>query len=357
MKRFFAVSIMIAMIGGILSGCGFWMDGHYESVTPYQGQSVHVEKAVIELTSVSRIENALVQLVEDGTENANISLTRFNTSTLHFYVETAIRHVMTENPIGAYAVENIDYEIGLNSGKAVIALEIEYRHDGSDILRLGHVVQMGEAADIIYSALADCESSVAFFVDEYVETDFTQMVTDYASANPDIVMEVPNVNATVYPENGDNRIVEVVFTYTTGLEDLKLMQEKVAPIFTAVQLYVQEENQLREKYAQIYTFLMERFDYTVKSSVTPAYSVLHEGVGDCKAFATVFASMCRKAKLECWVVTGNRNGIPWTWNLIYFGGGYYHVDLLRSLETGGFAATRSTAMEGYDWDRSAYPSK
>lgn len=357
MKRYIAVWIYIAILCGVLCGCGTWMDGHYASVTPYQGQSVHAEKAVVTVSSASRIQDALLQMVEDGTENVNISIQNNNIAILRYYVETAIRHVSTQTPIGAYSISNIDYEIGINSGTATVALDINYRHDREDVLRLGYVSQMGESADLVYKALGDCESSVAFRVDEYRETDFSEMVRTYAVANPDVVMEIPQVRTAVYPDEGSERIVELIFTYSTSLEDLKLMQEKVEPIFTSAQLYVWQDAQLRQKYAQIYTFLMERFDYTVKSSVTPAYSLLHEGVGDCEAFATVFASMCRKSKLECWIVTGTYNGEPWTWNLIYFGGGYYHVDLLRSVNTGGFSATRSSGMMGYEWDHSAYPGK
>lgn len=357
MKRYIAAVCLAAVLCSVLSGCDSWMDGHYASVTPYKEQSVHAEKTAVEVSSVSRIQGALTQMVEDGTENGTITLQSSNTSMIDYYVENAIDHVLYETPIGGYAVSKIEYELGTNAGNTAIALKINYRHNRSDILRLGHVSRMGEAADMIYMALADCEPSVAFRVDEYKETDFLKTVEAYALANPDIVMEIPVVQTAVYPDKGKERIVELLFTYKTGFEDLKYMQQQVQPIFTSSQLYVRQDAQLREQYAQIYTFLMERFDYTVKSSDTPAYSLLHEGFGDCEAFATVYASMCRKSKLECWIVYGTRGGEPWVWNLIYFGGGYYHVDLLRSRETGGFAATKTSAMMEYDWDHSAYPGK
>lgn len=357
MKRYIAAVSIVAILCGMLCGCDFWMDGQYASVTPYKDQSVHTEKVALEVSSASRIKDALIQMVEDGTKNGIISVIRFNSSTLHYYVESAIRYVMLETAIGGYAVSNINFEVGAKSEPATIALEIDYRHDHREILRLGHVSQMGEAADLIYKALSECEPSVAFRVDDYQETDFTETVETYGFANPDIVMEIPKVKTAVYPETGDERIVELIFTYKTGLEDLKYMQQQVEPIFTSVQLYVRQDAQSREKYAQIYTFLMERFDYTLQSSVTPAYALLIEGKGDCETFATVFASMCRKAKLECWVVSGARGGEPWTWNLINFDGGYHHVDLLRSSETGGFTATPSSAMLEYEWNYNAYPGK
>ena len=100
---------------------------------------------------------------------------------------------------------------------------------------------------------------------------------------------------------------------------------------------------------------MERFDYKVETSITPSYSLLRHGVGDSRAFATVYAAMCRAANLECIVVTGTRSGEPWSWNMICEDGYYWHVDLLNSNEKGKFEKKLDADMEGYVWDYSAYP--
>ena len=44
---------------------------------------------------------------------------------------------------------------------------------------------------------------------------------------------------------------------------------------------------------------MERYDYRIETSITPAYSLLRHGVGDSRAFAVVYAAMCQQAGLEC----------------------------------------------------------
>ena len=101
-------------------------------------------------------------------------------------------------------------------------------------------------------------------------------------------------------------------------------------------------------------FLTERFDYKMDTSITPSYSLLYHGVGDSRAFAEVYAAMCRQAGLECMIVTGTRDGAPWTWNMVRDGGEYYHVDLLRN--SGNFREYTDMEMTGYVWDYSAYPS-
>ena len=100
---------------------------------------------------------------------------------------------------------------------------------------------------------------------------------------------------------------------------------------------------------------MERFDYKIETSITPAYSLLRHGVGDSRAFANVYGAMCRSAGLECLTVTGTRNGEPWTWNMICDNGIYYHLDLTRCKEDGSFCERAEGSMTGYVWDYSAFP--
>lgn len=357
MKRFIAAVLLLAMLCVMLSGCDFWMDGHYVSVEPHMEQNFHPEREIIEASSSSQMRQALAELIEGGAESGIISVSSFNEATVHFYMESAIRYVTKNNPVGAYAVDSVTYEIGTNSGVAAIAVNIKYRHDRTQILRIKEAQTIGEAEDHVYAALGDFDPSVAIRITDYSEADFEQLVRDYASANPDIVIEVPQVKTTVYPEKGDERIVELIFTYQTSLESLRQMQELVAPVFTSAELYVQADAQVREKYVQLYNFLMERFDYKLESTITPAYSLLHEGVGDCAAFAKVYAAMCRKAGLECHVVTGAREDEPWVWNMVYFMGSYYHVDLLHCSQSGGFSANRHSEMTEYEWDRSQYPDR
>ena len=357
MKRLVAVALLISLVCGLLSGCDLWMDGYYVSVEPYTEQNFHAEKEVVEITSNSQLRQALVELVEKGAESGIISVATFNQTTAYVQMDSAIRSVKNNHPVGVYAVEDITYEIGNADGTAAIAVSIVYRRDYSQVLRIKKAATVGEAEDHIYAALLDVEPSVAIRLTEDIELDCEQIVRTYAAANPDIVIEIPEITIRSYPEDAKDRIVEVVFAYRTSRESLRQMQEQVATVFTSAQLYVQSETQVREKYIQLYNFLMERFEYTFESSVTPAYSLLHDGIGDGPAFATVYAAMCRKAGMECHVITGYREGEPWTWNMIYYMGGYYHLDLLICSQSGGFAVNRQSEITEYDWDKSAYPSR
>lgn len=347
------VLVWILAVSMLLSGCSLF-DGYYVSVTPYRQQSEQNQSEVVSAQNYFQLRMALQDLVDSGTQSSVIHIADYDPKTAETNLKDVINYVKHLYPIGAYAVENISYEIGTGSGKPAIALTITYNRTRGEIRRIRNVSNMEKAAEVIGKSMQDFDTVLAMKIEEYQNVDFVQLVEDYAEAYPELVVEVPAVAVEVFG-NGASRVVELSFSYQTNRESLKQMKTQMQPIFDSAALYVSGEAQDRQKFSQLYSFLMERFDYSMETSITPAYSLLCHGVGDSRAFARTYASMCRRAGLECKIVTGTRNGEPWTWNMVLDNGYYYHVDLLRSSALGGFKELVDTDMVGYVWDYSAYP--
>lgn len=353
MKKTVAALLLILVL--ILTGCN-WMDGSYLSVTPHREQDTFNEQKTVSASNYSELRTALEKMIQSGTQSTVINVAQYNQALVANAIQTAVNYVRYTYPLGAYAVDEITYEIGTNAGKPAIAVNITYLHSRIEIQKVRTVETMDEAFSAIAEALNNCDPNIVLLVKRYSETDLTQTVADHAAENPQSVMEMPQVSAAVYPETGTSRIIELTFSYENSRENLRLMQNQVAPVFASAALYVSGDGSDYQKYSQLYAFLMERFDYEITTSITPAYSLLRHGVGDNRAFATVFAAMCRRAGLECQVVTGTRDGEPWNWNIVLDNGYYFHVDLLRCSQTGGFRECSDEEMNGYVWDYSAYPA-
>lgn len=335
------------------SGCS-WLDGNYVSVTPHRTQLSDVQSGTVSAANYTELLAVLTRMVDSGTESAVINVAEYDQSTVESGIVTAARYVQKMYPIGAYAVEKIGYEIGTGGGKPAISVNISYIHGRSEIRKIQKAADMEAAEAKIAEALEKCDSGVVILVENYTSTDVTQFVEDYATLNPGIVMETPQVAVGLYPDGGVSRILELSFTYQTSRDALRLMQTQVQPYFASAQLYVSGDGSDNQKYSQLYAFLMERYDYKFETSLTPAYSLLCHGVGDCEAFASVYAAMCSQAGLECRVVSGTRAGQPWFWNMVCDDGTYYHVDLLQCNAEGGFRELTDEEMTGYVWDYSAY---
>lgn len=353
MKRIAAVCLCFCLLAGI-SGCDLWLSGDYSKVVPHilPDEAPQVDK--VEVADYSGLRDAIVNAVSSGTQDVVIYYPKEDPRTVNSYMDVAVRYVTQEHPVGAYAVSEIEYQIGTNSGVQAVALQIAYSKSTAQIRKLQSVSSVDAAKEMIAGALEKCEASVVFQMDGYDGTDFVQFVSDYVDEHPDVCMQLPQISAMTYPETGKQRVVELVFSYQTSRDTLRSMQQNVADIFASAELYVSGDVDKWEKYTLLYSLLMERHDYTLQTSITPAYSLLRHGVGDSKAFAVVYAAMCRRAGLNCQMVTGTKNGESYTWNVIRDGNTYYYVDLIRCSQNGGFYLMAEGEMNGYVWDYSAY---
>ena len=339
----------------LLSGCSSWMDGAYYFIEPHSEQGNQSEEGITQVSSYNELRNALAASVEGGLESLTVTAPGMTPDNLTANLKMAVQNTINNNPIGAYAVERITYEVGTTGGVPAGVITIVYNHNRSELRRIPQVKNMTEAKKLIYSALERVDSGIVLKVSSYNYTDFVQLVQDYAFENPDKVMELPQVSANVYPNIGVVRVVELNFTYQTSRDSLKKMVDYVQPMFSSAKLYVQGEEDQLLKYTRLYGFLVETTEYTVETSITPAYSLLRYGVGDSKAFATVYATMCKNAGLECLVVSGTKDGEPRFWNIICMDGVYYHVDLLESYWLGGYQTRSDAQMADYVWDYTTYP--
>lgn len=338
----------------LLGGCG-WLNGSFVSVTPHAVPKQVSHSGTITAANYKEFVAALKQLVSAGTEVAAIHVSEYPAKALETGVKRAVFEVKHNDPIGAYAVEEIQYEIGSSSGLPAVSITVAYRHNATELQGIRRALGVAQAQTATAAALESYQPGIVLLVSQYEDTDFSQFVQDYASAHPETIMEVPQVTQALYG-TGESRVVELIFSYQTSRDALRRMQAQVKPVFEAAVLYVSGDGDDYQKFSQLYAFLMERFDYKQETSITPAYSLLRHGIGDSRAFAQVYAAMCRDAGLTCMTVTGTRDGEPWTWNILRDGEEFYHVDLLRCSTDGKYRERTDEEMEGYVWDYSEYPA-
>ena len=346
--------ILLLTICLLLSGCS-WANQSFVSVEPHKEQRQMAQTDVIQASNYLQLLQALEGMIASGTEVAAIKVPNYPEDGLEHGMNRAVTHSLENDPIGSYAVEGIAYEFGSSSGVPAVSVSISYKYNRNQIQRIRKAADTQAAERIVAEALKAYEPGIVILVEEYEKRDFAQFVKDYAETYPQTVMEIPQVTQNRFG-TGKDRVLELIFTYQTSRDSLRRMQTEVQPVFDAASLYVSGEGEDFQKFSQLYGFLMERFDYKIETSITPTYSLLRHGVGDSRAFATVYAAMCNSAGLECMTVTGTRSGEPWTWNIVLDNGGYYHVDLLRSNAAGQFREYTDKELGNYVWDYSGYPA-
>lgn len=354
MKSLLALALAICVV---LSGCTGLFDGSYESVKLHEQSSDQIVGGAPTVVNYGQLCQAIRSMARSGATIGAIDMSQYDADVMERDVAAAIKNIMTNDPIAAYAVADMQFEIKQDQQQPTASLRIQYLHDRSEIQRIVRVDWMEEARTQITDNLVKFDTGIVLYIEQYEDTKLAAWIENWAALHPESIMEVPQVSVSVYPKEGVNRVVELLFTYENDRQTLRGMQQQVQQLFDAAILYVGDATRPAEKYARLYTFLMERFqNYTMQTSVTPSYSLLIEGKGDSEAFARVYAAMCRLSGLECITVTGQRYGQTYCWNMIRGEDAYYHVDLLECEKLGGFSLKTDEQMSEYEWDYSAYPS-
>lgn len=339
-----------------LCGCDLFTGNAYISIEEHQLPSTPDLEQSFSAASYAQLRQVLEDMIENGVTQRTISVTGYDKEKLAKDLETVAEDICGTHPIAAYAVEDISCRMGSSGGTDALSVEIVYLHDKSEIRKIITVQDNAAAQPAIAAVLNNCDTGIVLHILSYENIDFEQIIEDYAINYPQYVMETPQVTVNLYPKNGASRVVEIKFTYQTSREILKNMQSQVSPVFASAALYVSGDAGDHEKFSQLYSFLMERYDYAQGTSITPTYSLLRHGVGDARSFAVVYAAMCRQAGLECLVVSGTLDGENCYWNIVKDNGVYYHVDLLRCTKEGSFVELGDDEMEGYVWAAGYYPA-
>ena len=150
----------------------------------------------------------MTRMLENGVRKNVIFLSDYSQSLAQNGMTSIRLNLLSLDPLGSYALKDILFEVGTNSGKPAIAVELVFKRTPSEIRQVRRFKGTREVKKALAECLDDVKSSLVMLIKEYEELDFNQMVNDYARENPQKVMEIPTVTETRYG-SGDSRLIEL----------------------------------------------------------------------------------------------------------------------------------------------------
>ena len=264
MKKGIVAAVLAICI--LLGGCGSFVNGEYIYTQPHETEAPDQGNSAISALNYRQRYAVMEKMVLDGATTGVILVSDYDQTKVASDASAVADELIKNNPIAAYAVADIRAVLGTTGGDSALAVTISYTHDRAEIRQIKEVNDVGEASQLIHSALNACNVGIVLKINQYQAVDFTQIVEDYATAYPEYVIEQPRVTVNVYPDNGEERVVELNFTYRTNRESLKEMQNRVRTMFTSARLYVSVDTTAPEKFSHLYTFIMERFEFDIAST-------------------------------------------------------------------------------------------
>ena len=350
--------MMCAVMAALMllsTGCSSMLNRDYSSVTVHSATpTAEGDANTMRVQNYQELVNALIYLINQGEESGSI---RYSGEEADFkkLMDEACLEVKQEDPLGAYAVDYIKYSVISIVGSYEADVQITYRRTREQMASIVDATGAAAIRSELSRALSSFDTEVVLRISYFEEDEayIQQLVRQAYLSNPATALDFPDAQVAMYPESGQQRIVEVTLTYHQSLQTLESWRNSLSREAERICQPLTELT-IKEKLDGITGTLQSMGAYSAQGGST-AYDALLGGGGDSQGVALAFSLLCRQVGITCSVVDGQKNGQSHFWNVVQTASGYRHVDLSR---TGSvtYNVDQTMTQQGYVWDTQQVPA-
>ena len=346
-KRILALALIFCLT---LTGCASMLERDYVVVSPYQPVSnLSGASSALRVESYQELVNAILYLVTMGEEQGVLNLYNY-TQDVEADLTRACLEVIQEDPLGAYSVEYISHDYSLIVSYYEVNLQITYRRSREQVLSITSVTGSGAIRRVIGNSLKDYSPEMVLRVNYFTESeDYIQTLVRQAYYDsPSTALGMPKTEVNIYPNSGSQRIVEILLTYPESSETLRQRSQQLTDLALTL---VTGDSTTQSLYDSI------AIDLAVSpgSGKNSTYDALVKKESDSEGAALAYQFLCDRAGIECYLVSGYRNGSTHFWNIVLNENGEYrHMDLAAGLS--GLTDEELTSHGTYMWDSEEFPA-
>ena len=365
----------------LLCGCNLISDSYvsvrehydpyaYKEETESTEPESDSEPALQTVSNYYMLTELLHSFLTEGVEHGQFLMEQYS-GDREQALKDAFFAIKNDDPIGAYAIDYIEYEHTEQDGAWLVTVDAIYRRSASEIQAIQSVRGNDRALSYIYETLDQTGAAITLQISGYQEEDFAARIRTYCLEHPNTMVELPEISVAIYPDRGNVRVAELHFTYQTDKDTLRSMQAEAESVLLSAERYAQYAPDDMTRMQLIYSYLTSRFAYAEDPENGSVYRLLCEGVGNSESFAAVAAYLCRRSGMDVMLVEGtrNRSGIPasaddaqteangYVWMIVCVDGLYYHWDVQQDALDGQLECRLllDKQMDGYAWDRERFP--
>lgn len=337
------------------TGCSSMLNRDYSSVTVHSATpTAEGDANTMRVQNYQELVNALIYLINQGEESGSI---RYSGEEADFkkLMDEACLEVKQEDPLGNYAVDYIKYSVTSIVGSYEADVQITYRRTREQVASIVDATGAAAIRSELSRALSSFDTEVVLRISYFEEDEdyIQQLVRQAYLSNPATALDFPDAQVAMYPESGQQRIVEVTLTYHQSLQTLESWRNSLSREAERICQPLTELT-IKEKLDGITGTLQSMGAYSAQGGST-AYDALLSGGGDSQGVALAFSLLCRQVGITCSVVDGQKNEQSHFWNVVQTASGYRHVDLSR---TGSvtYNVDQTMTQQGYVWDTQQVPA-
>lgn len=363
-----AIMLMIVVATAMifLSGCGNFLEGHIEWITvhhvvPYVREPT--ERIIV--SGIEDFEDTVVGLINTHTTEAQLVYHHYDGENVEENIQSVIDDILQNNPIGAFAVSQINTDIRRNVANFEIDLEIEYTRSYEEVDSIVNVASERYLRTQLFGAMTSYSESI--FIRTRLQLtldDIEEIVESIYYQNPGRVVMMPFVAVETFPQYGGERIYEIQFGY---IESHQLMQRYGQSLYTHIvdiagRVPGGSDSEVLLSLVEILVDAVS-FDAGTAAAISThgtqhfaatAFGALVSGNAVGEGFAMAFKALSDELGFNNQVVLGYKEDRIHAWNIVYLYGYYYHIDVAMITTLGWEYAFLKTdadfALLEYKWD-------
>lgn len=310
------------------------------------------DSSVLDADNYQSLLSAISYFINGREEEGTIRLSQYQ-GISQDDVDAACLELTQNDPMGAYAVDYIKYDISEIMTYEEIQLKIVYTktwEQMSDVSSVtGASAILGELRDVLSEFQSEKAFRISYFDSSLTEDDVVAMVEEVYYESPESAFGLPEIEVTFYPEEavGEQRLVDISLNYVEDKEDLL---EKKETLLLTCENYVDTIRSADARSNLGIIMATMHAHVTLVEDVpwcNSAYGAIVEGVADDEGMALAFALLCAEYGFECQVVEGILEGEEHFWNVVSVDGQWQHVDM--SVENPAFSSDARMLGQNYTW--------
>lgn len=208
MKRSIPALALAAVL--ILSGCASMLERSYTSSTPHVDYSITEDPSILRAESYRALVNSILYFVGEHTDRGTIRLYNY-TGNVEADLAAACSEVTEEDPLGAYAVDTLNYSATRILSYYEIDLRISYHRTAAEVAAIRPVSGLSGLSAQLSEMVAGQSDSVtlrtSYFTGDSALVSHLFWLSFYS--NPATVTDAPSFTARFFPEEGPQRILEL----------------------------------------------------------------------------------------------------------------------------------------------------
>lgn len=341
----------------LLTGCSALLERDYSSVTPHNAvPATEGDPSILRADSYQELVNALIYFVNGGMEEGTVRLYT-ETENVEPYLSGACLEVVQEDPLGAYCVEFIKYTVDPVVAYSEAHVNITYRRTREQVASIvqatGVTAIRGELESALSSFAPERVLRISYFEED--EAFIRDLVRQAYYGVPACALGMPEVELSIYPASGRQRIVEILLDYPLERPELEERRDDLAWELELLTRDLTADGRTPQALSAARALLREG-GYDPEGGSTP-YDFFDAGSADSEGLSLAFAALCQELSLSCRVAQGTLDGEPRFWNVVQTGEGWRHLDLAAAdQEYISFHTDQEFLELGYLWEEGSLPA-